>query len=143
MLTQGATTSLEESVRVFFEGVEPNTNEYAVLPYIRGLTEPLQRPLKRYGIKVISKPLYSNISLSVTNIAKAYIYGYTCEYKNTTSVNIFLVYSHYDDGEPFLMGGGLFFCSPPVTKIRTFRRKTDSYLEKYLFVRRFEGLRLN
>ena len=65
MLTQGATTSLEELVLVFFERVEPNTNEYAVLPYIRCLTE----PLKRYDIKVISKPLYSNISPSVTSIA--------------------------------------------------------------------------
>ena len=65
MLTQGATTSLEELVLVFFERVEPNTNEYAVLPYIRCLTE----PLKRYDIQVISKPLYSNISLSVTSIA--------------------------------------------------------------------------
>ena len=54
MLTQGATTSLEELVLVFFERVEPNTNEYAVLPYIRCLTE----PLKRYDIQVISKPLY-------------------------------------------------------------------------------------
>ena len=70
-------------------------------------------------------------------------YGYTCEYKNTTSVNIFLIYSHYDAGEPFLKGGGVLFCSLPVIEIRSFLRKTVSYLEKYLFVRRFEGLTLN
>ena len=69
MLRQGATPSPEELVHVFFEKVVPNINEYAVLPYIRGLTEPLKRPLKCCDIKVISKPLYSNISLSVTNIA--------------------------------------------------------------------------
>ena len=39
MVTQGATLSPEELVCVFFERVEQNTNEYAVLPYIRGLTE--------------------------------------------------------------------------------------------------------
>ena len=57
MVTQGATLSPEELVCVFFERVEQNTNEYAVLPYIRGLTEPLKRLLKRYDIKVISKLL--------------------------------------------------------------------------------------
>ena len=57
MVTQGATLSPEELVCVFFERVERNTNEYAVLPYIRGLTEPLKRLLKRYDIKVISKLL--------------------------------------------------------------------------------------
>ena len=29
-----------------------------------------------------------------------------------------------------------------LTKIRTFLKKIDSYLEKYKFTRRFEGLRL-
>ena len=57
MLTQDATPSPEELVRVFLERVEPNTNECAVLPYIKGLTEPLKQLLKRYDIKVISKPL--------------------------------------------------------------------------------------
>ena len=55
MVTQGATLSPEELVCVFFERVEQNKNEYAVLPYIRGLTEPLKRLLKRYDVKVISK----------------------------------------------------------------------------------------
>ena len=37
----------EELVRLFFELVEPKTNRsYAVLPYIKGLTEPLRRILK-------------------------------------------------------------------------------------------------
>ena len=57
MLTQDVTPSQEELVRVFFESVEPSTKEYAVLLYIRGLTEALKRLLKHYGIKVISKPL--------------------------------------------------------------------------------------
>ena len=55
MLTQDAALSPEELVRVFFERVESSANGYAVLPYIRGLTEPLKRLLKRYDIKVISK----------------------------------------------------------------------------------------
>ena len=55
MLTQDVTPSQEELVRVFFESVEPSTKEYAVLPYIRGLTEPLKRLLKHYDIKVIFK----------------------------------------------------------------------------------------
>ena len=50
MLTQDVTPSQEELVRVFFESVEPSTKEYAVLPYIRGLTEPLKRLLKHYDI---------------------------------------------------------------------------------------------
>ena len=57
MLTQDATPSPEELVHEFFENAEPSTKEYAVLPYIRGLTEPLKRLLKHYDIKVISKPL--------------------------------------------------------------------------------------
>ena len=57
MLTQDVTPSQEDLVRVFFESVEASTKEYAVLPYIRGLTEHLKRLLKHYEIKVISKPL--------------------------------------------------------------------------------------
>ena len=57
MLTKDAAPSPEELVRVFFERVEPSANGYAVLSYIGGLTEPLTRLLKRYDIKVISKPL--------------------------------------------------------------------------------------
>ena len=41
MLTQDATPSPEELVCEFFENAEPSTKKYAVLPYIRGLTEPL------------------------------------------------------------------------------------------------------
>ncbi len=48
----------EELVRSFFELVEPKTNRsYAVLPYIKGLTEPLRRILKPHDIRVTTKPL--------------------------------------------------------------------------------------
>ncbi len=48
----------EELVRLFFELVEPKTNRsYAVLPYIKGLTEPLRRVLKPHDIRVTTKPL--------------------------------------------------------------------------------------
>ena len=56
MLTHDVTPSPEELVRVLFESVEPSTKEYAVLPYMIGLTEPFKRLLKHYDIKVISKP---------------------------------------------------------------------------------------
>ena len=36
------------------------------------------------------------------------------KYKNTTFVNILLIYSHYKPGKPFLKGGLLFFWQPPV-----------------------------
>ncbi len=50
--------SPEELVRMFFENVEPESNSsYAVLPYINGSTEPLERLLKRYGIRTTTKPL--------------------------------------------------------------------------------------
>ncbi len=48
----------EELVRSFFELVEPKTNHsYVVLPYIKGLTEPLRRILKPHYIRVTTKPL--------------------------------------------------------------------------------------
>ena len=48
----------EDLVRMFFECVEPKLNcSYAVLPYIKGLTEPLKRLLKQHDIRVTSKPL--------------------------------------------------------------------------------------
>ena len=34
-------------------------------------------------------------------------------------------------------------CIVHLIKIRTFLKKIDSYLEKYKFARRFEGLKLN
>ena len=50
----------EDLVRMFFECVEPKLNcSYAVLPYIKGLTEPLKRLLKQHDIRVTSKPLYT------------------------------------------------------------------------------------
>lgn len=50
--------SPEELVKLFFDNVEPKpNNDYAVLPYIKGLTEPLKRLLKPYDIQVTTKPL--------------------------------------------------------------------------------------
>ncbi len=50
----------EDLVKTFFECVEPELNcSYAVLPYIKGLTEPLKRLLKPYDIRVTSKPLHT------------------------------------------------------------------------------------
>ena len=49
----------EELVGQFFALVEPpaTPNSYAVLPYIKGLTEPLTRILKKNGMKVFNKQL--------------------------------------------------------------------------------------
>ncbi len=48
----------EELVKEFFDLVEPQTSyRYAVLPYIKGLTEPLERILKHHDIRVATKPL--------------------------------------------------------------------------------------
>jgi hypothetical protein len=48
----------EELVRSFFDLVGLKTNRsYAVLPYIKGLTEPLRRILKPHDIRVTTKPL--------------------------------------------------------------------------------------
>ena len=53
------TPSPEELVRTFFESIErtPQHNGDAVLPYIKGVTEPLQRTLSKYDIKVFTKPM--------------------------------------------------------------------------------------
>ena len=50
--------SQEELVRMFFEMVEPTESRksFATLPYIKGLTEPLTRVLKKHDIKVVNKP---------------------------------------------------------------------------------------
>ncbi len=39
-------------------------------------------------------------------------YSYTCKYNNISFVNIFVIYSHYDPGKPFLMGGYFFLATP-------------------------------
>lgn len=54
-----APTTPEELVGQFFALVDPPTtrNGYAVLPYIKGLTEPLTRVLRKHDIKVFNKPL--------------------------------------------------------------------------------------
>ena len=58
IMQQDQTPSPEELVRLFFDSVETKTNyNYAVLPYIKGLTEPLKRILKPYDIRVTTKPL--------------------------------------------------------------------------------------
>ena len=59
VMQQNRTPSPEELVRLFFDSVETKTNyNYAVLPYIKGLTEPLKRILKPYqDIRVTTKPL--------------------------------------------------------------------------------------
>ena len=53
------TPSPDELVRTFFESIErtPQHKGYAILPYIKGLTEPLQRTLSKHDIKVFGKPL--------------------------------------------------------------------------------------
>ena len=51
IIQQNRTPSPEELVRLLFESMETKTNcNYAVLPYIEGLIEPLKRNLKPYDI---------------------------------------------------------------------------------------------
>ncbi len=51
----------EDLVRTFFECLEPTEplSGHAVLPYIKGLTEPLTRVLRKHDIKVCNRPLKS------------------------------------------------------------------------------------
>jgi hypothetical protein len=59
-LRQQKTPSPEELVREFFERVDPSTKVgYAVLPYIKGLTEPLKRLPKPYNIQATTKPIHT------------------------------------------------------------------------------------
>jgi len=52
------TPSPEELVRMFFSWADPtNSQSFAVLPYIRGITEPLTRILKSHHIRVTNKPI--------------------------------------------------------------------------------------
>ena len=54
---------------MFFKWAEPtNRRNYADLPYIKGITEPLTRILKEHDIQVTSRPekLYNSISLSLS-----------------------------------------------------------------------------
>ena len=58
--TRSSTTyvSPEELVGMFFKMVEPTESRksFASLPYIKGLTEPLTRVLKKYDVTVVNKP---------------------------------------------------------------------------------------
>ena len=49
----------EQLVKEFFDMVEPPIYDrhFATLPYIKGITEPLTRILRRYDIKVTNKPV--------------------------------------------------------------------------------------
>ena len=64
------TPTPEELVGMFFKWAEPtNRRNFAVLPYIKGITEPLTRILKEHDIQVTSRPvteLYNSISLSLS-----------------------------------------------------------------------------
>ncbi|XP_068738269.1 uncharacterized protein [Montipora capricornis] len=52
------TPTPEELVGMFFKWVEPtNRRNFAVLPYIKGITEPLTRILKEHDIQVTSRPV--------------------------------------------------------------------------------------
>ena len=54
-----AIPSPEELVCMFFKWAAPleNSNSYAILPFINGVTQPLTRILRRHEIQVINKPL--------------------------------------------------------------------------------------
>ena len=58
-LAKKITPTPEELVRTFFESIERTSqhNGYVVLPYIKGLTEPLKMALSKHNIKVFSKPM--------------------------------------------------------------------------------------
>ena len=64
------TPTPEELVGMFFKWAEPtNRRNFAVLPYIKGITEPLTRILKEHDILVTSRPVktvYNSISLSLS-----------------------------------------------------------------------------
>ena len=49
----------EELVRMFFDWVDPTNSVqgFAMLPHISGITEPLTRTLRNYGILVTNKPV--------------------------------------------------------------------------------------
>jgi len=52
------TPSPEELVGMFFSWADPtNSQSFTVLPYIKGITEPLSRILKSHDIRVTNKPI--------------------------------------------------------------------------------------
>ena len=54
----GTISSPEELVGMSFKWVEPSETSFdlACLPYINGLTEPLQRLLRNNGIRTVTRP---------------------------------------------------------------------------------------
>ena len=55
---------------------------------------------------------------------------YLRKYKNITFVNIFLIYSHYEPGNPFVMGGYFFLATPCTpTQIVVFVTRTQIKLK--------------
>ena len=52
-----STPTPEELVGMFFNWVEPPYRNFATLPYIKGITEPLTRILRDHDIRVTSKPI--------------------------------------------------------------------------------------
>ena len=58
-LQSSTVPSPEELVGMFFKLVDPtmSRNSFASLPYIKGVTEPLIRVLKKHEITVVNKPL--------------------------------------------------------------------------------------
>ena len=62
------TPSPEELVGMFFRRADPSDRRFAVLPYIKGLTEPLSRLLRNNGIQTTGRPLrHYNKSLFLRN----------------------------------------------------------------------------
>ena len=59
MTSSSMISSPEELVGMFFKLLEPLKpyNSFASLPYIKGVTEPLTRWLKKHHINVVNRPL--------------------------------------------------------------------------------------
>ena len=68
--TRASTTNVspEELVGMFFKMVEPTESRksFASLPYIKGVTEPLTRILKKHDVTIVNKPLGNLRSTTAT-----------------------------------------------------------------------------
>ncbi len=92
----------EELVKEYFNLVGPRTDQlplYAARPYIKGLTEPLERILKHHDIRVGSKPLHTlpqlfpppkdTTSFTKSTVATALdLLQVDSNYKNSTIISI-------------------------------------------------------